>query len=85
MKRSHLYIATLVCLMYALAFVALMYVEPKSGAKDALLILIGGLSAAFGGVVSYFFGSSSGSADKTAMLNPNPQSRVFGPPAERKP
>jgi lipopolysaccharide export LptBFGC system permease protein LptF len=68
-KRSHIYIATLVCLMYMLAFVALMYVEPRSGAKDALLILIGGLSAAFGAVVNYFFGSSTGSADKTVLMN----------------
>ena len=69
MKSSHVYIATVVCVMYALAFVALLFVEPQSGAKDALLILIGGLSAAFGGVVSYFFGSSSGSAQKTELLN----------------
>lgn len=68
MKQSHVYIATVVCLMYMMAFAALLYVEPQSGAKDALLILIGGLSAAFGGVVSYFFGSSSGSAEKTAIM-----------------
>lgn len=36
--------------------------------RDALLILIGNLAAAFMAVVNYYFGSSSGSAQKSAML-----------------
>ncbi len=36
--------------------------------RDALLILIGALGAAFGAVVNYYFGSSSGSASKTELL-----------------
>jgi len=36
--------------------------------KDAMLILVGVLASAFTGVVTYFFGSSKGSADKNEML-----------------
>lgn len=36
--------------------------------RDALLILIGNLAAAFMAVVNYYFGSSSGSAQKNLLL-----------------
>lgn len=75
MKTSHIYIATVVCVMYMAAVAALLFAEPPSGARDAMLVLIGGISSAFGSVISYFFGSSTGSAQKTEMLN---QTRVFG-------
>lgn len=35
---------------------------------DALLVLLGALGGAFGTVVGYHFGSSSGSAEKTRLL-----------------
>lgn len=38
------------------------------GMRDALLILIGSIAAAFGVVVGYYFGSSSGSAKKDELL-----------------
>ena len=68
MKRSHVFIGVLICLMFIAAIVGLFLVEPKAGAKEPLLLLIGSLSAAFGGVVNFWFGSSSGSAHKDELL-----------------
>jgi hypothetical protein len=42
--------------------------DVKPEMRDSLLILIGGLAAAFGAVVNYYFGSSKGSADKNKLL-----------------
>lgn len=58
----------LICLMFIAAIVALFLIEPKAGAKEPLLLLIGSLSAAFGAVVAWFFGSTSSSARKDELL-----------------
>lgn len=68
MKKSHVFMGVLICLMFIAAVVALFLVEPPTGAKEALLLLIGSLSAAFGAVVTFWFGSSSGSAGKDATI-----------------
>jgi len=36
--------------------------------KDVLLVVVGVLASAFTAVVSYFFGSSKGSAEKNEMI-----------------
>lgn len=68
MKRSHVLLAILVCAMYAGAIFGLFKLEPPAGAREPLLILIGGLSAAFGAIIQYAFGSSMGSAEKNSLL-----------------
>lgn len=68
MRRSQVWIGLLVLGMFMVAVVALFYVEPPVGAREPLFILVGALAAAFGQVVSFFFGTSAGSADKTALL-----------------
>ena len=68
MKRSHVFLGVLICLMFIAVIVALFKIEPAPGAREPLLILIGSLAAAFGGVVNYWFGSSSGSARKDELL-----------------
>jgi len=37
--------------------------------KDLLILVIGNLMAAFISVISYFFGSSKGSSDKTELMH----------------
>lgn len=47
----------------------LLFVKIPEDSTGVIFMLFGSLSAAFGGVVSYFFGSSKGSADKSAELS----------------
>lgn len=42
--------------------------DVTAGMRDALLILIGSLGAAFGAVINFYFGSSSGSQSKDRLL-----------------
>ena len=53
--------------LYWLSYLLIMKAAPEAN-KDALLILLGVVAAAFSNVVGYFFGSSKGSADKNDML-----------------
>jgi hypothetical protein len=68
MKRSHVWIGVMICCMFVAVIVALFKIEPPARAMEPLLILVGSLAAAFGAVVNYWFGSSSGSARKDELL-----------------
>jgi hypothetical protein len=51
-------------------YLVIVWAIPEAN-KDASMLLLGVLGAKFSDVVSYFFGSSKGSADKTAIMDKN--------------
>lgn len=60
-------LAVLILIGFFTCIGALMTLDLPDDGHDVLLVLIGALGGAFGAVVNYYFGSSSGSAAKTAM------------------
>ncbi len=48
--------------------VALMFVDVPQGSREVLYILAGALASAYMAVITYYFGSSSGSSVKNEML-----------------
>lgn len=52
---------------FALLFFLLGH-EPPAGSRDVLNIMLGSLGSAWIGVVTYYFGSSAGSARKTELM-----------------
>ena len=53
--------------LYWVTYLLIMKAAPEAN-KDALLIVLGVMAAAFSNVVGYFFGSSKGSAEKNDLL-----------------
>lgn len=49
-------------------FAVLLFIDVKAEAKDILIYILGVLSAAVTQILSYYFGSSSGQADKEDKL-----------------
>ena len=47
----------------------LLWKSPPDGSRDILNIMLGSLGSAWIGVVSYYFGSSAGSARKTELMS----------------
>lgn len=59
-------------IVITLGFFGLLYYllrhEPPAGSRDILNIMLGSLGSAWIGVVTYYFGSSAGSARKTEIM-----------------
>jgi hypothetical protein len=60
-------------LVITVGFFGLLYYllkfEPPAGSRDILNIMLGSLGSAWIGVVTYYFGSSAGSARKTELMS----------------
>lgn len=63
------FLALVVILGFMGLLCVLAFHEVPGGSHDILMESIGGLSAAFGLVVGYYFGSSAGSAKKTELMS----------------
>jgi FtsH-binding integral membrane protein len=69
-KEIYQYFLGFVIVAATFGIVALLVlVEIPAGSKEALMLILGQLVACCIAVVNYFFGSSKGSSDKTALLN----------------
>jgi len=53
---------------FSILYIVFFFAMPE-GNKDFGLLVIGALIAKFGDVVSYFYGSSKGSSDKTELMH----------------
>ena len=54
---------------FGVLFWMLRFGLPNTGSSEALLVMLGALGTAWGGVVAYYFGSSAGSKEKTEAMN----------------
>lgn len=54
---------------FGVLFYMLQFGLPTTGGSEAMLVMLGTLGTAWGGVVAYYFGSSAGSKEKTEAMN----------------
>ena len=65
---SQYVLAGMVALGFFVLIILLVKVEIPEANSDVLNLVVGALIGSFTTIVSYFFGSSKGSSDKTKML-----------------
>lgn len=65
--RDH--VTAVLAFMVFVLLLGLLFVEIPDGNKEILYLLAGAIIGAFGTAVSYWLGSSDGSAQKTALMS----------------
>ena len=63
-------LAFIITLGYFGAMAALMLMPIPQDSHEVLLVMLGTLGTAWGGIIGYFFGSSAGSAQKDIINRP---------------
>lgn len=63
------YVTAVLALMVFTLLLGLLFTEVPDGNKEILYLLAGAIIGAFGTAVSYWLGSSEGSAKKTALMS----------------
>jgi len=61
-------IACVVILGFFAILLTMMFKDLPASSKEAALIMLGALGSAFTGVISYYYGSTAGSAEKSKLL-----------------
>ena len=71
-KEIYMYALGAIIVLGIIALIALLiYVPMPTANKDVLLVAVGVFTAKFADVVSYFYGSSKSSGDKTKIMAEN--------------
>lgn len=68
-KDTRDHVTAVLAFMVFVLLIGLLFVEVPEGNKEILYLLAGAIIGAFGTAVSYWLGSSDGSAQKTAMMS----------------
>lgn len=68
-KDTRYHVTAILAAMVFILLLGLLFVEVPEGNKEILYLLAGAIIGAFGTAVSYWLGSSEGSAQKTALMS----------------
>ena len=68
-KDTRDHVTAVLAFMVFVLLLGLLFVEVPEGNKEILYLLAGAIIGAFGTAVSYWLGSSDGSAQKTALMS----------------
>ena len=66
--NNRYFLTWFLCVGFFVLIIILVFFDIKDGSKEIVYTLLGSFGTAFGMAMSYFFGSSEGSKEKTKML-----------------